>query len=165
MADDRRAVLVVLRVVCRVDCGVSLVCRRTERHGALSTADADATGAARYRAPVPRSLRAACGPNIDLIPGADDPHRHVSTQGAIAARGRQLQFLSVTDPLQLVVGPHRRHQSDPTRTSALIARRSSNGRLDILAANRLGYALYSEVFTNPARPANMARFTFLHARA
>jgi transcriptional regulator with XRE-family HTH domain len=40
-----------------------------------------------------------------------------------------------------------------------------NGRLDILAANRLGYALYSEVFTDPARPANMARFTFLHPRA
>lgn len=40
-----------------------------------------------------------------------------------------------------------------------------NGRLDILAANQLGYALYSEVFTDPARPANMARFTFLNVRA
>lgn len=40
-----------------------------------------------------------------------------------------------------------------------------NGRLDLLAASQLGYALYSEVFTDPARPANMARFTFLNARA
>ena len=40
-----------------------------------------------------------------------------------------------------------------------------NGRLDILSANRLGYALYSEVFTDPARPANVARFIFLSPRA
>jgi transcriptional regulator with XRE-family HTH domain len=36
-----------------------------------------------------------------------------------------------------------------------------NGRLDILTANRLGYALYAPVFANPARPANLARFRFL----
>lgn len=36
-----------------------------------------------------------------------------------------------------------------------------NRRLDILSANRLGYALYSEVFANPDRPANLARFVFL----
>jgi transcriptional regulator with XRE-family HTH domain len=40
-----------------------------------------------------------------------------------------------------------------------------NGRLDVLAANQLGAALYSEVFVDPARPANMARFTFLSPRA
>jgi hypothetical protein len=40
-----------------------------------------------------------------------------------------------------------------------------NGRLDILAANRLGHALYSEVFVDPARPANTARFIFLDPRA
>jgi len=40
-----------------------------------------------------------------------------------------------------------------------------NGRLDILAANRLGYALYSEVFTETVRPANNARFVFLNPRA
>jgi transcriptional regulator with XRE-family HTH domain len=36
-----------------------------------------------------------------------------------------------------------------------------NRRLDILSANRLGYALYSEAFANPERPANLARFVFL----
>src|SRR3954469_524620 len=40
-----------------------------------------------------------------------------------------------------------------------------NGRLDVLAANRLGYALYSEAFSNPARPLNLARFVFLDTRA
>ena len=40
-----------------------------------------------------------------------------------------------------------------------------NGRLDVLYANRLGYALYSEAFRDPSRPANLARFFFLDARA
>ncbi|MFM2072524.1 MAG: hypothetical protein RLZZ623_2787 [Actinomycetota bacterium] len=40
-----------------------------------------------------------------------------------------------------------------------------NGRLDILATNALGEALYSEVFTDTVRPANTARFIFLDPRA
>ncbi len=40
-----------------------------------------------------------------------------------------------------------------------------NGRRDILAANRLGYALYSEMYVDPVRPANVARFVFLSPRA
>lgn len=40
-----------------------------------------------------------------------------------------------------------------------------NRRLDILYANQLGAALYSEVYTDPVRPANMARFIFLNTRA
>jgi hypothetical protein len=40
-----------------------------------------------------------------------------------------------------------------------------NGRGDILATNRLGYALYSELFIDPVRPANVARFVFLSPRA
>jgi len=40
-----------------------------------------------------------------------------------------------------------------------------NGRLDVLYANRLGYALFSEAFRDPSRPANLARFFFLDARA
>jgi hypothetical protein len=39
-----------------------------------------------------------------------------------------------------------------------------NGRLDLLAANRLGYALYSTYLT-PGRPANTARFVFLDPRS
>jgi transcriptional regulator with XRE-family HTH domain len=40
-----------------------------------------------------------------------------------------------------------------------------NGRRDILAANRLGCALYSELYADPARPVNVARFVFLSPRA
>ena len=40
-----------------------------------------------------------------------------------------------------------------------------NDRLDFLAANRLGYALYSELFVDPVRPANSARFMFLNPRS
>ena len=40
-----------------------------------------------------------------------------------------------------------------------------NGRMDILGVNRLGSTLYSEMFVNPRRPTNSARFTFLDPRA
>ncbi len=48
-----------------------------------------------------------------------------------------------------------------TGTPALVL----NGRLDILAANALGYALYSPVYADPVRPANNARFIFLDPHA
>ena len=40
-----------------------------------------------------------------------------------------------------------------------------NGRLDILAANTLGRALYSGHFDSPAQPPNTARFVFLDERS
>jgi transcriptional regulator with XRE-family HTH domain len=40
-----------------------------------------------------------------------------------------------------------------------------NGRFDVLAANRLGEALYTEMFNDPVRPVNTARFVFLNPRA
>jgi transcriptional regulator with XRE-family HTH domain len=40
-----------------------------------------------------------------------------------------------------------------------------NGRLDILAANRLGRAFYSQHFDSPYQPVNSARFAFLDSRA
>lgn len=40
-----------------------------------------------------------------------------------------------------------------------------NNRMDILAANQLGYALYSDMYAAPERPANHARFIFLNPRA
>ena len=40
-----------------------------------------------------------------------------------------------------------------------------NGRLDILAANQLGRALFSELYVNPARPVSTPRFVFLEPRA
>jgi transcriptional regulator with XRE-family HTH domain len=40
-----------------------------------------------------------------------------------------------------------------------------NSHQDVLSANRLGYALYADLFANPQRPANLARFVFLDPRA
>lgn len=40
-----------------------------------------------------------------------------------------------------------------------------NGRLDILAANHLGLALLSQVYADPVRPPNNARFVFLDPHA
>lgn len=40
-----------------------------------------------------------------------------------------------------------------------------NARHDFLAGNQLGFALYSDMFTDPVRPANNARFVFLNPRS
>jgi transcriptional regulator with XRE-family HTH domain len=40
-----------------------------------------------------------------------------------------------------------------------------NGRLDVLAINTMGRALYSLAYEQPARPVNLARFVFLDPRA
>ncbi|MCU1407833.1 MAG: transcriptional regulator [Glaciihabitans sp.] len=40
-----------------------------------------------------------------------------------------------------------------------------NGRLDAVATNRLGHALFSEMFVDARPPANAARFVFLDVRA
>ncbi|KIC62266.1 helix-turn-helix transcriptional regulator [Pseudarthrobacter phenanthrenivorans] len=40
-----------------------------------------------------------------------------------------------------------------------------NNRMDIVAANVLGYALYSDMYRAPSRPANHSRFIFLDPRA
>ncbi|MEU6512367.1 helix-turn-helix transcriptional regulator [Streptomyces sp. NPDC046942] len=40
-----------------------------------------------------------------------------------------------------------------------------NARLDVLAANQLGHALYQPVFDTPAEPPNLARFVFTDPRA
>ncbi|MDT7805997.1 MAG: hypothetical protein QOI78_9430 [Actinomycetota bacterium] len=40
-----------------------------------------------------------------------------------------------------------------------------NGRLDILAANALGHALYSPIYAGPVSPPNLARFVFLDPHA
>ncbi len=56
------------------------------------------------------------------------------------------------------VRPSVQHILDAITGAAAFVR---NDRLDILAANPLGYALYSEMFAVQGRPANTARFIFL----
>ena len=40
-----------------------------------------------------------------------------------------------------------------------------NGRMDLLAANRLARVFYADVYADPQRPANLARFAFLDPSA
>jgi transcriptional regulator with XRE-family HTH domain len=54
------------------------------------------------------------------------------------------------------------HILDSAAAAAAFVR---NGRLDLLAANALARALYTPVYADPARPANLARFCFLDPRS
>jgi transcriptional regulator with XRE-family HTH domain len=65
-------------------------------------------------------------------------------------------------PTQQRVRPSVQRLLDSMTGTAAFVR---NGRLDILTANQLGYALYSPVFLDPVRPANLARFIFLDRRS
>jgi hypothetical protein len=60
------------------------------------------------------------------------------------------------------VRPGTRHLLDAMTDAPAFVR---NGRLDILAANRLARALYSAAFDQPGRPVNLARFCFLDPAA
>jgi transcriptional regulator with XRE-family HTH domain len=65
-------------------------------------------------------------------------------------------------PTKQRVRPSVQHLLDAiTGAPALV----QNGRLDILAANPLARALYSEIYVDPVRPVNHARFVFLDPRA
>lgn len=74
---------------------------------------------------------------------------------------------------QPVARTRRRRSAPPTirpSVQRLLARIDApayirNGRMDIVAMNRLGEALFSEILVNPRRPANTARFCFLDPRA
>jgi len=61
-------------------------------------------------------------------------------------------------PASQQVRPSVRRILDSMTTTPAYVR---NARLDILAANRLGAALFAPVLASPARPANNARFLFL----
>jgi transcriptional regulator with XRE-family HTH domain len=65
-------------------------------------------------------------------------------------------------PTKQQVRPGTQHLLDAMTDAPAFVR---NGRLDILAANRLAEALYSPAFDTVARPVNLARFCFLDPRA
>jgi transcriptional regulator with XRE-family HTH domain len=65
-------------------------------------------------------------------------------------------------PAKQAIRPSVQHILDAITGAAAFVR---NDRLDILAANALGYALYSEMFASQGRPANTARFIFLDPRS
>jgi transcriptional regulator with XRE-family HTH domain len=70
-----------------------------------------------------------------------------AAQPTVASRRRR--------PAKQAIRPSVQHILDAITGAAAFVR---NDRLDILAANALGYALYSEMFASQGRPANTARF-------
>jgi transcriptional regulator with XRE-family HTH domain len=60
------------------------------------------------------------------------------------------------------IRPATRHILDGMTDTPAFVR---NGRLDIIAVNALGQALYSPAFAGPVRPVNLARFRFLDPAA
>jgi Predicted transcriptional regulators len=78
-----------------------------------------------------------------------------------------IRIVNVTRPPRRRVAPQRvrstvqRVLDSMNGTPAFVL----NGRLDILAANELGFALYSPIYADPVRPPNNARFIFLDPNA
>jgi len=73
------------------------------------------------------------------------------------------------------LAPSKRRKSSPQKVRPSVQRLLDsmtdapawvrNSRHDFLAANRLGFALYADMFSDPVRPANSARFVFLNERS
>src|SRR5271165_6033766 len=74
MTDDARAVAVVLGVVRRIDFLVRLRRRCRELDRSVDSSSLDTASPAGDRGAVPRSLRSACGTDVQVIRGPDDPH-------------------------------------------------------------------------------------------
>jgi transcriptional regulator with XRE-family HTH domain len=90
-----------------------------------------------------------------------------------AERAHLLRLAHEADGSNAVLRPHRRPRQWQLRPSlqwsldAITAGPAIvvNNRQDLLAANHLGRAMYSDVYTDPTRPPNFARFTFLDSAA
>ena len=78
------------------------------------------------------------------------------------ARAVQPNLTQRRRPAKQTIRPSVQHILDAITGAAAFVR---NDRLDILAANALGHALYSEMFASQGRPANTARFIFLDPRS
>jgi hypothetical protein len=59
-------------------------------------------------------------------------------------------------PRQWTVRPSLQWSLDAITAPAIVG----NNRADLLAANHLGRAMYSDLYSDPSRPPNFARFTF-----
>jgi transcriptional regulator with XRE-family HTH domain len=108
-------------------------------------------------------LKGASDSVLDAVASAlrlDEPERaHLNN---LAQAANNAQRVRRRRPLQEGLRPTIQRILDAMTGAPAYVR---NGRRDILATNRLGYALYSELYLDPARPVNVARFVFLNPRA
>jgi len=88
-----------------------------------------------------------------------------------AERTYLFELARAASPRRTVARPRRRKAEVPPRVQWMLdsmtesAAFVANGRLDILAINPLGRALFAPMFTDESRPANFARFQFLDPAA
>jgi transcriptional regulator with XRE-family HTH domain len=87
-----------------------------------------------------------------------------------AERGHLFDLVRAQQPVPRTRHRHRATQRIRPGVQRLLDRIDApafvrNGRMDVLAMNKLGETLYSEMLANPRRPANSARFCFLDPRA
>jgi transcriptional regulator with XRE-family HTH domain len=89
---------------------------------------------------------------------AEHAHLHDLVRAATASPGAARRRSTARQQIPQSV----RQMIDAMKDVAVVVQ---NGRLDIVAANSLGEALYSEVFDQPQRPPNFGRFVFLDPRS
>jgi transcriptional regulator with XRE-family HTH domain len=91
----------------------------------------------------------------------DDAERAHLVRLAQEANGSNAILRTTRRPRTWTVRPSLQWSLDTITTPAILV----NNRQDLLAANHLGRAMYSDVYTDPTRPPNFARFTFLDSVA
>ncbi len=91
----------------------------------------------------------------------DDAERAHLTRLAQEANGSNALLRTGRRAKQWSVRPSLQWSLDVITAPAIVV----NGRQDLLAANLLGRAMYSDMYTDPSRPPNFGRFTFLDSAA
>jgi len=89
----------------------------------------------------------------------DAEHAHLYDLVRAANRGTRTPQRKPASRTQQI-GPGTRQILDAMTFPAIV----QNGRMDVVATNTLGRALFSEMFVNPQGPVNFARFLFLDPR-
>jgi transcriptional regulator with XRE-family HTH domain len=155
----------------------------TSRRGRITPEEAGVTAYGERRVPGLRREEVAvlAGVSVDYYTRLERGNLSGVSEGVLEALARALQLdeaerahlFDLARAAQPAIPTRRRRRTQRVRPGvqrmldALTGAPAfvSNGRLDILASNRLGRALYSELFEGPDQPPNTARFTFLDPRA
>jgi transcriptional regulator with XRE-family HTH domain len=118
-----------------------------------------------YYAKLERGALSGVSPGVlDAIARAlqlDDAERAHLLRLAHEADGSNALLRPRRRPKQWTIRPSLRWALDTITAPAILV----NNRQDLLAANHLGRAMYSDVYTDPGRLPNFGRFTFLDSAA
>jgi transcriptional regulator with XRE-family HTH domain len=119
-----------------------------------------------YYAKLERGALAGVSPGVlDAIARTlrlDEAERAHLMRLAHEANGSNAVLRTPRRPKQWQIRPSLQWTLDIVTTGPAIV---VNNRQDLLAANHLGRAMYSDVYSDPTRPPNFARFTFLDSAA